>query len=120
MGKEYYRLSPVLWDRVPGQHTATVYSIDRMPDGPLSAFVTCCARCKDDPAWWWAGPTFHRLVMPPGVTGCCMGPQDISNAVVWAQLPSWLSWVQGQGYSLSEGVSFAKMGPNDEITLIYN
>ena len=117
--KHYYRLSPVLWDSVPGQHTATVYGIDRMPLGPLSAFVTCCSRCKDDPAWFWAGAHFFRLVMPPGETGCCMGPQDIGNGVVWAQLPSWMSWAISNGYSFPDGFVFSKIGALDEITLIY-
>jgi len=116
---QYYRLTPVLWDSVPGRHTATVYGIDRMPEGPLSQYVTCCPRCKDDPAWTWAGPVFLRLVMPDGVTGCCMGPQDISNGVVWPQLPSWLSWAMSQGYSLADDFSFSKIGPMDEITLMY-
>lgn len=119
MSKQYYRISPVLWDSVPGRYTATVYGIDRMPEGPLSTFVTCTPRCKDDPSWWWAGPHFLRLIMPPDATGCCMGPQDISNGVVWAQFPSWLSWAQGQGYSVPDNFSFAKISPNDEITLIY-
>jgi hypothetical protein len=120
MSKQYYRIAPVLWDSIPGQHTATVYCIDRMPEGPLAAFVKCCPRCKDDPAWWWAGPTFLRLVLPPGLGGCCMGPQDISDSVVWALLPTWLSWVLGQGYTVNDGFSFSKTGPMDEITLIYN
>ena len=117
--KQFYRLSPVLWE-LPGQHTSTVYSIDRMPKGPLASYVTCCARCRDDPAWWWAGPTFLRLVMPREAVGCCMGPQDISDGVVWSQFPSWLLWAQGHGYSLNEGFSFSKLDPNTEITLIYD
>ena len=120
MTKQYYRLSPVLWDSIPGKYTATVYSIDRMPEGPLASYVTCTPRCKDDPAWWWAGPNFLRLVMPPGVTGCCMGPQNIGNGVVWPQFPSWLSWAQTQGYSVPEPFSFAKLDPISEITLVYN
>ena len=118
--KQYYRLSPVLWDSVPGQYTATVYSIDRTPEGPLSAFVTCTARCKDDPAYWWSGSTFIRLVMPPGATGCCSGPQDISNGVVWAQLPSYISWLMGQGYSMPDNFQFSKIKPTVDLTLIYN
>lgn len=119
MRKQYYRLSPILWDSIPGQYTATVYGIDRMPEGRLASFVTCCPRCKEDPSWWWLGPTFLRLIMPRDVVGCCMGPNDISDAVVWAQFPSWLSWAQEHGYSIGD-VEFSKIGPMDEITLIYN
>jgi len=118
--KAYYRLSPVLWDSVPGQYTATVYSIDRMPDGPLQKYVTCAARCKADPAYTWAGSTFMRLVMPPGITGCCSGPQDVGNGVVWAQLPTYISWLLGQGYQLPDDFQFSKIAPTDDLTLIYN
>ena len=119
MVKKYYRLMPVLWDSVPGQYTATCYGIDRMPEGPLADFVTCVPRCRDDPAWTWAGPTFLRLRMPPGINACCMGPQDISDGVVWSLLPSWISWALEQGYSLSDDFSFNKLNPYDELTLIY-
>lgn len=116
---QYYRLSPVLWDSIPGQYTATVYSIDRMPEGPLQRYVTCTARCKDDPAYWWAGSTFLRLVMPPGLTGCCSGPQDIRDAVVHVQLPTWISWALSQGYTVPDNFQFSKIKPSDDITLIY-
>ena len=116
---QFYRLSPVLWDRVPGQYTASVYSVDRMPEGPLAQYVSCTARCKDDPAYWWAGSTFLRLVMPAGVGGCCSGPQDIGNGVVYAQIPSWISWALGQGYQLPNDFQFSKIGPQDDITLIW-
>ena len=117
--KQYYRLSPTLWDSVPGQHSATVYGIDRMPDGPMAKYVTCCPRCKEDPAYYWAGNVFMRLIMPPGLTSVCLGPQDIFNAVVYSQIPVFLSWAQGQGYTLPEGFQFSKISPYDDITLIY-
>ena len=116
---QYYRISPVLWDSVPGQHTATVYSIDRVPEGPLAKYVTCTARCKDDPSYWWAGSTFFRLIMPSGVTSCCSGPQDIGNGVVYSQLPSWISWAMEQGYTLPPNFQFSKIKPMDDLTLIY-
>jgi hypothetical protein len=116
---QYYRISPVLWDSVPGQYTATVYSIDRIPEGPLRNYVTCNARCKDDPAYWWAGSSFLRLVMPPDLRDCCAGPQNIANGVVYAQLPSWISWATSQGYSLPDNFQFNKIRPTDDITLIY-
>ena len=114
-----YRLSPVLWDSVPGQYTATVYSIDRMPEGPLNKFVTCNARCKDDPAYKWSGSTFLRLVMPPGVTGCCGQPQDIADGVVWSQLPAYISWLYEQGYEMAANFQFNKISPTDDLTLFY-
>jgi hypothetical protein len=117
--KQFYRLSPVLWDSVPGQYTATVYSIDRMPEGHLSKFVTCTPRCRTDPAWWWAGSTFFRLRMPPGITSYSCGPQDIGDGVVFSQLPVYLSWLQQHGYNLPENFQFSKISPFDDITLIY-
>jgi len=113
---QYYKISPNLWDAVPGRYAATVYGIDRMPDGPLAKYVTCCPRSKDDPAYYWAGPNFMRLVMPPGITGCCMGPQDIYDAVVWAQLPTWLTWARGQGYTFPD---LTKLNALDDITMNY-
>lgn len=116
--KHYYRLSPVLWDGVPGNHTATVYAIDRMPYGPLASSIICTPRCKDDPAWWWAGPTFLRLTNPKELTTCCSGPQDVWDAIVWSKLPSWLSYVQGLGYTVPDSFNFGG-DPNKDITLIY-
>ena len=115
---QFYRISPVLWDSVPGQYTATVYSIDRMPEGPLAQYVRCTARCKDDPSYWWAGATFLRLVKPPDVGGCCSGPQDIGDGVVYAQLPAWISWAMGQGYTVPTNFQFSKIKPMDDITII--
>jgi hypothetical protein len=116
-GTQYYRISPVLWDNAPRQYTATVYGIDRMPEGPLSNYVTCCTRCKDDPAYTWSGSTYFRLVMPSNLGSCCTGPQDVGNAVVWATLPSWLSWAMSQGYTL--GSSIDKIEPLKDFTLMY-
>lgn len=116
---QYYRISPTLWDSVPGNYTATVYGVDRMPIGPLSQYVCCTPRCKDDPAYYWAGPTFLRLRMPSELNGCCMGPQDIGDGVVFAQIPSWISWVLGLGYTLPDNFEFRKLKPGDDITLIY-
>jgi hypothetical protein len=116
-GKQYYRLSPILWDNVPGKYTATVYGIDRMPDGPLAQYVRCCSRCKDDPSYTWAGSTYFRLVMPPGLGSCCNGPQNIGDAVVWATLPTWLTWAESQGYTLADSID--KIDPLRDFTLIY-
>lgn len=115
--KQYYKISPVLWDSVPGQHTATVYGIDRIPEGPLAQYVTCCSRCKDDPAYWWAGSTYFRLVMPQEIGSCCSGPQDVGNGVVFSRLHSWLNWAFGQGYTLAGPID--NIGPTNDFTLIY-
>jgi hypothetical protein len=48
-----------------------------------------------------------------------MGPQDISDGVVFAQLPAWISWVISQGYTLPDNFEFRKLKPGGDITLIY-
>jgi hypothetical protein len=57
--------------------------------------------------------------MPPDIGGCCMGPQDIYDGVVWANLPNWISWALENGYSFSEGFSFSKLQPYEDLTLTY-
>jgi hypothetical protein len=116
MVKHYYRLSPVLWDGIPGNGTATVYGIDRMPEGPLAASVKCTPRCQLDPAYYWAGSTFWRLSNPKELVSCCSGPENVWDAIVWQKLPAWLSYVQGLGYTVSDN---CKMDPYTDITLIY-
>jgi hypothetical protein len=115
--KRYYRLSPVLWNNIPGQTSAPVYSIDRPPEGPLTQYVTCTPRCSADPAYTWAGPTFIRLTMPRELVDWQI--PGIANSVVWANLPSWLSFAQGIGYSLPDNFQFAKIKPTDDLTLIF-
>lgn len=118
--KQYYRLSPTLWDSVPGQWSATVYAIDRIPEGPLAKYTTCCPRSKDDPSYYWAGAVFYRLVMPQGITSCCMGPQNIADAVVYQQMPTFLSWATANGYSLPDNFQFSKISPLEDFTLVYS
>jgi hypothetical protein len=113
--KHYYRISPVLWDGIPGNNAATVYAIDRMPEGPLAASVVCTPRSMADPAHTWAGATFLRLAAPKELTNCCSGPYNVWDAIVWQKLPAWLSYVQGLGYSVNDNIG----DPNKEITLIY-
>jgi len=117
--KHYYRLSPVLWDGVPGNNTATVYAIDRMPEGPLASSVICTPRSRSDPAYWWAGSTFLRLSNPKQLTTCCSGPEGIWDAIVWQKLPAWLSCVQGMGYTVPDSFNFGDFSPHKELTLIY-
>jgi len=115
--KHYYRLSPVLWTNVPGNYSATVYAIDRIPNGPLASYVRCTSRCKDDPAYWWSGSTFMRLTKPQEIGSCCSGPENVWDAITWQTLPAWLSFAEGLGYSVSDS---CKMDPNKDLTLIYN
>jgi hypothetical protein len=113
--KHYYRISPVLWTGIPGNYEATVYGIDRMPHGPLASLVCCTPRSYDDPAYFWAGATFLRLKSPRDLLECCSGPQNIWDAVVWATLPAWLSYVRSLGYTTTE----SNYDPYKDITLIY-
>lgn len=114
--KHFYRLSPVLWDGVPGNCTATVYGIDRMPEGPLAATVKCTARCRDDPAYTWSGSTFMRLTLPSGFSGGCCNGGGTSDAVNWQNLIAWISWASAQGYSVPD---MKDMDPYKDIILIY-
>lgn len=117
--KHYYRIFPVLWDGVPGNNAATVYAIDRMPEGPLASSVTCTPRSQNDPAYWWSGSTFLRLCNPRELVSCCAGPENVWDAIVWQKLPAWLSYVQGLGYTVPETFNLGA-DPNQTITLIYN
>jgi len=111
--KHYYRLSPVLWDKIPGNYTATVYAIDRIPLGPLASYVKCTSRCQTDPAYFWSGNTFLRLTKPADFTSC----SDLTwDAITWQTLPAWLSFAESLGYKVPE--TFV-MDPNKDITLIY-
>ena len=103
--KHFYRLSPVLWNGIPGNFTATVYAIDRMPEGPLASSVKCTARCIDDPAYTWSGSTFMRLTYNGG-----------SDAVTWQNLMAWISWASTYGYTVPD---MKDMDPFKDITLIY-
>jgi hypothetical protein len=116
--KQYYRLSPVLWNNIPGQTSATVYSIDRPPEGPLSQYATCAPRCSADPAYTWSGPIFNRIIMPYNLVSCQI--PGIANSVVWENLPTWLMWAQSQGYTLPDNFQFSKIKPTDDLTLIYS
>lgn len=114
--KHYYKISPVLWDLVPGNNAATVYSIDRMPKGPLSNHVACTPRSRDDPAYWWAGSTFLRLTKPRNFDDCCSGPENIWDAVVWQNLYAWVSHIQNLGYSITDST---KLDPLKDFILMY-
>jgi hypothetical protein len=117
--KHYYLISPVLWIGAPGNNAATVYAIDRVPHGPLATNVTCTPRYRDDPAYWWSGSTFLRLTKPAEHSSCCSGPENISDAIVWQNLPAWISYVNGLGYTIPESCKLDN-NPNNEFTLIYN
>lgn len=118
--KQFYRLSPVLWISMPGNCAATVYGIDRMPEGPLAATVKCTARCRDDPAYTWSGSTFMRLTLPSGSGfsgsfGCCNSNGN-NDAVVWQNLMAWISWASTHGYTVPD---MKDMDPYKDIVLIY-
>jgi hypothetical protein len=110
--KHYYRLSPVLWDKIPGNYTATVYAIDRIPLGPLASYVKCTSRSQTDPAYWWSGSTFLRLIRPHDLTSS----DNTCDAITWQTLMGWLSFAEGLGYKVSE---MCALDPNKDITLIY-
>lgn len=94
-----YRIYPTLWNDGICSQAQTVYAIDRQP--PRDTFPTSCSsRPKEDPAAYWDAPTFQRLLPPIGDAGCCYQPSQL-NAVTWATLPSWLSFVQTKGYTLA-------------------
>lgn len=92
-----YRVFPVLWNQDPCTQALTVYGIDRA----TTAIPTCCSpRVKEDPAYYWDGPIFQRL-LPPTNT-------NTINAVLWTTLPTWLSFAQNQGYTLTTDLSTLK------------
>jgi len=109
-----YRVFPVLWNDGNGgnqQQAQTVYGIDRAP--PSTSFPTCCsARPRQDPAYFWDSPTFQRLVLPPGLSGCCYQPAS-TNGITWATLPAWLSYIQTLGYVITN--DFTKLKPYSDI-----
>jgi hypothetical protein len=53
---------------------------------------------KEDPAYYWDGPIFQRL----------LPTTDKINAVLWTTLPAWLSFAQSQGYTLTTELSTLK------------
>lgn len=110
-----YRIYPTLWDGQGCVSGQTVYAVDRSP--PPNTFPTACsARPRADPAASWDAPTFQRLLPPPGGGGYCWGAGV--QAVVWASLPAWISYVQGLGYTLSENTSLAKLKPYGDLYIV--
>jgi len=114
--KHFYRISPVLWEGIPGNYSATVYAIDRIPKGPLASYIQCTSRSQADPAYWWGGSTFLRLSNPKELTNCS-GPENIWDAIVWQKLPAWISFVNSLGYTIPDSCN---LEPHKEFTLIYN
>ena len=111
MSNNIYRIFPVLWNDGICKQAQTVYAVDRAP--PSSAFPTSCSnRVKEDPAYYWDAPNFQRLLPPPGAAGCCYQPPAL-NAVTWATLPAWLSYVQTVGYTLN--IDFSRLKPYGDI-----
>lgn len=100
-----YRIYPVLWKDASCQQALTVYAIDRPT--PLIP-TSCSARAREDPAYYWDTPTFQRLLSPPGISQ----PQQ-GNAVIWATLPAWLSYIQTLGYTIN--TDFSRLKPYSDI-----
>ncbi len=96
-----YRISPVLW-HCPRTGAQTVFSIDRST--PLIP-STCSSRPREDPASVWDATVFQRLLPPPNTSG-------MIDAVIWSTLPSWLSWIQTQGYTFD---TMTKVRPFDSF-----
>ena len=101
-----YRVYPTLWDG-NGCTGQTVYAIDRKP----AAIPTeCSSRPRADPASTWDSPTFQRILPP--TNGCWS-----VNAVTWATLPAWISYIQTLGYTLAEN-TLAKLKPYGDLYVI--
>lgn len=98
-----YRVYPVLWNGGRCSQAQTVYAIDRHTD---TIPMTCSSRPKEDPAYEWHSPTFHRLLPPPGSSG-------LVDSVTWANIVEWLSFVQTLGYTIH--VEFSSMKPYNDI-----
>ena len=106
-----YRIFPVLWNDGICKQAQTVYAVDRTT--PSLAFETSCSsRVKEDPAYYWDGSSFQRLLPPANVDGCCYQPPAL-NAVTWSTLPAWLSYAQTKGYTLN--VDFSRLKPYSDI-----
>ena len=97
-----YRIYPVLWNDGLCDQAQTVYAIDRQP--PENTFPTCCSkRPKEDPAYYWDNPTFHRILPVPNSSACY---QPVSlNSVRWSCLPRWISYIGSLGYVIQGDIS---------------
>ena len=100
-----YRIFPQLWSQGGCFQAQTVYAIDRQP--PPNTFQTqCSTRQYDDPAYWYEGNTFQRILPPPaGFSQQCCFQSPSWNAVTWRSIPLWLSYVQSVGYSVTTDLS---------------
>ena len=100
-----YRIFPQLWSQGGCFQAQTVYAIDRQP--PPNTFQTqCSTRQYDDPAYWYEGNTFQRILPPPaGFSQQCCFQSPSWNAVTWRSLPLWLSYVQSVGYTVTTDLS---------------
>ena len=100
-----YRIFPQLWSQDGCFQAQTVYAIDRQP--PPNTFPTqCSTRQYDDPAYWYEGNNFQRILPPPaGFSQQCCFQSPSWNAVTWRSLPLWLSYVQSVGYTVTTDLS---------------
>ena len=101
-----YRIFPVLWNDGICRQAQTVYAIDRAT--PIIS--SCCSHyVREDPAYYWTGQNgnFQRLLPPPNTGNCCYQPPSL-NAVTWPMIPSWLSYIQSLGYTVTTDLSLLK------------
>ena len=100
-----YRIYPQLWSQGGCFQAQTVYAIDRQP--PPNTFQTqCSTRQYDDPAYWYEGNNFQRILPPPaGFSQQCCFQSPSWNAVTWRSIPLWLSYVQSVGYTVTTDLS---------------
>lgn len=101
-----YRIFPVLWNDGICKQAQTVYAINR-PSPIIPS--TCSNYVREDPAYYWTNSNgnFTRILPPPASGSCCYQP-TILNAVNWTDLPSWLSYVQSLGYTITSDLSSLK------------
>jgi hypothetical protein len=110
-----YRIYPTLWEGSACEGAQTVYACDRVPAN--NAFPTQCSRRpKEDPASTWDSPTFWRLLPPPDVAGCYQPASQ--NAITWASLPSWISWIMGKGFTVQGGFSLSSLKPYGDLWIL--
>jgi hypothetical protein len=95
-----YRIYPQLWSQGGCWEAQTVYAIDRQP--PPGTFPTqCSTRQQEDPAYWYAGSNFQRLIPPSENAQNCCFQSPSWNAVTWRNLTQWMSYVQTRGYTIT-------------------
>ncbi len=107
-----YRIFPVLYTGFQNK-ALTVYGIDRQPGAPLSSWVTCTLRVREDPASVWDSRQYYRIRLPTIDGGCCSNSSEIGDSVTYAQLPQLITWFMNNGYTVETPMH--KIQPLSEI-----